>query len=191
MTIVHTRNQAKFWAGQQCTKIAPKLTRIAPNFAFAALSNFLAIPGGRYFRGSRASAALYTYHQKWSNNRNETLIKGVLNSTFSHNSANTLHGRRSALALHSFVWGVLRQLSIRFSPPGSGHVSQYEPPYPKIGSKSTFCTIWSSCCYRHQKHPITRVAAPGKLAHFVDGMIRQLSVGRLPPQRVHVPRHAA
>ena len=61
--------------------------------------------------------------------------EGVLNSTFLHNTANTLHRRRSALKLHSFVRGVLRQLSIGFSPPGSGHVPRYEPPCPKISSK--------------------------------------------------------
>ena len=100
----------------------------------------------------------------------KTLIKCVLNSTFSHNIASTRHGRRSALKLHSFVGGVLRQVSIGFSPPGSGHMPRYEPPCPKISSHDTFCTIWS---YGHHKHPIPHVAASCVQHSFVRQGARQ------------------
>ena len=106
----------------------------------------------------------YTYEKKITNRGHErahqcgtSWLLMIFCFCFLHNIASTLHGRCSPLALHSFVWGVLRQLFVGFSPPGSGHVPQSEPPYPKIGSKSTFCTIWS---HGHHKHPITGVAAP-------------------------------
>ena len=103
----------------------------------------------------------------------------------SRNIAKTRHAHRSALKVLQFCSGGVKATFYRVFHQQKAGMCRDMPPYPKIGSKSTFCTIWS---YRHQKHPITRVAAPGKLAHFADGMIRQLSVGRLPPQRVHVPR---
>ena len=70
---------------------------------------------------------------------------------FSHNIANTRHGRHSALTLHSFVRGVLRQLFIGFSPPGSAHMPRYEPPCPKISSKRHFlnCPILHSITNAH------------------------------------------
>ena len=59
------------------------------------------------------------------------------------------------------------------------------PPYPKTGQKSAFKFKF----YTLEPWPyhgltmaiyITRAAAPWKLAHFVNGMAMQLSMGRLP-----------
>ena len=84
-------------------------------------------------------ARLHVACLEWAAALMWTQIPGALQELV----ANTCHGRHSALTLHSFVRGVLRQLYVGLSPPESGHVPQYEPPRPKISSNDTSWVMWS------------------------------------------------
>ena len=78
----------------------------------------------------------------------------------SRNIAKTRHAHCSALKVLQFCSGGVKATFYRVFHHQKADMCRNMPPYPKIGSKSTFCTIWSLSGAMDIKNTRSRMSQP-------------------------------